>query len=250
MTNEPATTLDELTKQFAALMDACEKVMHGSSDAAVQAEQIAALDVYVKQIKAYKWNAISQCFDDIANRLFHFQCMAQAVRAYLQVWVDFKDGEFQKAWSSLIDANEYSGVAAKAFDADGTRVLVSRLVELERALFPSFGIYFSAGFTETVGNCSICRQGFGRCDHLENHVYAGRLCLRVDRKIIKVDHFSMVDTPRDRRCIIPEIENDDAMMVSRFTHLVVGPAGDEVDKVEPGRRVRGVMLNFSSLDFD
>lgn len=253
MASKPSVSFEDLVKDFTDQIDACECVMPGSLDSTLQVKMVDEMQAYITQVRGYKWQAINLGHREVADKLFHFQCIAQAMQAYLQIWIEFKAGKYEDAWGFLIDAYEFTGVAAKAYDANLNRVMLRRLEEVEHALFPSFAVYFSGGFVETIGNCSICEQNFMLCDHLENHVYAGRLCQRTGRKITQVDHFAMVDAPRDRRCIIPEVENDTGEMVSRFTGLITGPAGDS-DAADSdgaaGRRARGTMLNMKSLPFD
>ncbi len=250
MESEGPVTLAALTAEFAKLIDDCWRLLPGSTDAEFQSSQVAVLDAYIVRIKGFKYGAISQGVEPVANRLFHFQCFAQALRAYFQVWLSFKAERYSEAWGNLIDAYEYSAIAAKASDEQSNEILDQRLGEIERTLFPSFSVYLSSGFTQTIGKCSICGEPFGVCDHLENTVYMGRLCRRVDVQIIEMDHVSLVDDPRDRRCIIPEVENENGQMVNRFTQKVADDIPPSAESEEKGRSVRGVLMNFKTLDLN
>jgi len=39
-------------------------------------------------------------------------------------------------------------------------------------------------------------------------VYWGRLCVRIHPEIVKLDHISLVEEPRDKRCVITEFTDD------------------------------------------
>lgn len=250
MATSKGRTMQELLAEFQGLLFDSGRLMAGSTDIELQRFQITTLNEYIDRIKGFKRGAIADQVDEAANLLFHMQCFAQAVRSIFELWVSFKEGDYAEAWGHMIDAEEYNAVSAKASVQPSNPVLTRRLEDLERVLFPSFAAFFSAGFTETIGDCSICGTPFGDCDHLENHIYCGCLCRRVNRRMISPDHVAFVDDPKDRRCIISVVENEKGQMVSRFTGKVSEEDVPDSNLVEPGRRAKGVMMTFSSLDFD
>ncbi len=127
-----------------------------------------------------------------ANDFFHMQCMVNALKASLQMWVNLKNDLYQKSWSCLMDAQEYTVIALRINEYEGILNLQKQLTSIEEAVFPGWKLYNSPGFIETVGKCSICGKNFMECDHIEKQVYSGSLCQRVERKIIEMDHNSII----------------------------------------------------------
>jgi hypothetical protein len=72
------------------------------------------IDGYVLGIKHIKAQAVDRAEEDIARLMLHFQCMLRSVQLALRVWVELKDGDNVRAWSNLVDAQEYCEVALVA----------------------------------------------------------------------------------------------------------------------------------------
>lgn len=212
---------------------------------ALQQEEIDALDDYIARVKKYKYLAIRKVDEPLANLFFHCQCLMQSLQASLRVWVVLKTKRPSEAWAHLIDAQEYLDISRKAKPDATLSRFEERLRSMEDSLFPSQNLYNSAGFSETIGKCSICQQPFAMCDHLEGHIYMGQLCQRVDREIIEVNHGALVRDPRDRRCVLVKNSNDDGRMIDRFTLEDVGPKKDDGDQA---MHVEGVIMSFRQLD--
>ncbi|MFV2058660.1 MAG: hypothetical protein ACC707_19530 [Thiohalomonadales bacterium] len=117
---------------------------------------------------------------------------------------------------------------------------------MEIALFPGWALYNSPGHTETIGKCSICGSAFTKCEHIENNIYMGQLCLRIDRKLIEADHSALVKNPKDRRCIMTKVSGDNGKMIDYFTWEET----NDIKGDEEGMYVEGVILSFHSLDFN
>lgn len=179
------------------------------------------------KIKAFKRAAQSESMEEMANKCLHMQCMTNALKASLSMWVLLKADKHVESWGLLVDAQEYVGIARQIEDYEGARLLSEKLTSIEHAVFPSWGLYSSPGFTETIGNCSVCGLGFIKCDHIEGHVYCGSYCRRINRKIVNMDHSALVEEPRDRRCIINTLSNDDGEMICNFTYEKTGKMSSE-----------------------
>ena len=197
-------------------------------------------------MKEYKSQAIDTKDEHTANLLFHFQCMVNSMAASLRLWVSLKDKNYHDAWCNLVDAQEYIEVALKIADYPGIRNMETHLKAMEIALFPGWALFNSPGHTETVGKCSICSAPFVQCEHIENQIYLGRFCQRVDRKIIEAHHSALVKNPKDRRCILTKISGDHGKMIDYFTWEETG----EENKDDNNMYVEGVLLSFHQLDLN
>lgn len=215
--SEEKISLQEIHKNYANFIDSCDRYNFFTRSLEKQKEKIEECSSHIDLIKFYKAQAIKCNSEFEANHLFHMQCMINAMKSSLRMWVQVKENNFAEAWNFLIDAKEYIEIALKITDYEGVRNLESKLKAVEDSVFPNWALFNSPGFTETIGKCSICRSNFALCDHLENHVYVGRLCQRVEREIIEVDHVALVENPRDKRCIIRRLTNSDGKTVDYFT---------------------------------
>lgn len=237
-------SFDEIRNDYFDFIDSCGKFNFFTRSKRIQSEKVVECEYYLQVIKSYKKQVIDQGVEALANELFHMQCMVNASRSSLLMWIDLKEEKFNDAWSNLVDAQEYISIALKIKDYEGLRNLEKRLQGAEESLFPGWSLYNSPGFVETIGNCSICGELFSFCDHVENQIYMGQLCQRIDRTIVRADHFAFVENPRDRRCIITKISEDDGREIDYFTWEKTGEKKDNSD----GMHAEAVMFNISTLD--
>ena len=240
-------SFDEIREIYVNFIDSCGRFNFFTRSFEMQKEKATECAQYISLIKSYKAQAIDRNSELEANHFFHMQCMMNAMKSSLEMWVKIKENQFEKAWCLLVDAQEYTEVALKVADYEGVRNLESKLASIEHSIFPDWALYNSPGHTETIGKCSICHKNFFLCDHIENKIYLGRLCQRVDREIIEANHVALVKNPKDRRCIITKITDDDGKTLDYFTweesdkQLSGNPKADEM-------MISAIILSFSSLD--
>lgn len=186
-----------------------------------------------------------------ANCFLYMHCVLSAVESMLRCFRDVRGGKGEKAWSFLIDAYEYLEVSYKAAlitNAEDRQLasihtLRERLEKIE-ALFPGHALYNSPGFVETIGNCSVCGISFYDCDHVEGEIYKGRYCQRVNRKILEVEHFALVEYPRDRRCVFTKIPMGDGYKKNYFSREI------EFEKSSESDTYNAILFCAKSLDLD
>lgn len=237
-------SFDDVRNHYFDFIDSCGKFNFFTRSKRIQSEKVIECENYLKVIKSYKKQVIGQGIEALANELFHMQCMVNACRSSLLMWVAVKEDKFNKAWSDLVDAQEYISIALKIKDYEGVRNLEKRLQGAEESIFPGWSLYNSPGFVETIGNCSVCGELFSLCDHVENQIYMGQLCLRIDRKIVRADHFALVQNPRDRRCIITKISENDGQEIDYFTWEKTGINKDN----SGGMRAEAILFKIPTLD--
>lgn len=242
--NEKRISFEEIHEAFCDFIDSCGKFSFYTRPIEMQRHKVAECDKYIAAIKQYKSQAIEKNNEHAANQFFHMQCMIHALRSSLLMWIELKENRFGNSWTYLVDAQEYTSIALRVNDYEGIRNLESRLKGAEESLFPGWKIYNSPAFVETIGKCSICHNPFSECNHVENEIYMGSLCQRVDRKIVRVDHFAFVENPRDRRCIITKTSDDDGNEIDYFT---LEKTGKKVNNDE-GYHVEGRMFCTPTLD--
>tara|TARA_R110001599_G_scaffold75302_1_gene206908 strand:- start:581 stop:1318 length:738 start_codon:yes stop_codon:yes gene_type:complete len=242
--NEKRVSNEEIHEAYCEFIDSCAKFSFYTRSIEVQREKVAECDNYLVTIKQYKSQAIDKNNEPAANQFLHMQCMIHSLRSSLLMWITLKEDSFEKSWTHLVDAQEYTAIALRINDYEGVRNLEARLKGAEQSLFPGWKFYNSPGFVETVGKCSICHAPFSDCDHVENEIYMGSLCQRIDRNIVRVDHFAFVENPRDRRCIITKTSDNEGNEIDYFTWEKTGNKADN----DEGHHVEGRMFCIPTLD--
>jgi len=191
--------------------------------------------------------AVEQNKESDANAFFHIQCMTNAMISLLKMFLELKRRKYQKAWNLLVDAQEYTSFAMRVSEgSNGVESLVAHLNKLEEVLFPGFPIYHSIGFIMRGGVCSICGNKLEFCPHIEEQIYLGRVCRRIHIKDVDVDHFAMVDNPKDRRCIPVEFEFEPGKVFDYITLKFLRNTIDSEQKT--GTYMRAAVYNFNDLD--
>lgn len=236
-------TFEKIHDDYCGFIDSCHKFNCFTRSQIFQKEKIVECEQHILYVKSFRYQAKEKENEYEANHFFHMQCMINAMRSSLLMWVELKADNFNKAWNHLIDAQDYTGIALKVSDYEGVRNLEKKLICAEKSLFPGWAMYNSPGFTETIGDCSICKKKFTTCIHIEGNIYCGSLCYRINRKIIDVDHSALVKHPKDKRCVITEISGDDGKMINYFTWEKTGESNEGEDN-----RLRAVIFNYGGLD--
>jgi hypothetical protein len=241
MSNNKAT-IPQLAEEYTAVVAEAGKFGYLVRDTELQQEQVDILLKLKDRIKAFKYGAIKAGNEEAANTLFHLQCGLNAQISFLTIWIFIKKGDYYAAWDSLIDAEEYVSIAMKAADGGfGLEEFLDRLKRVEEIVFPGYNVYSSCGAIIQGGLCTVCGKPFSDCDHIEGLVYWGRLCVRVNWEVIKLDHIAVVDEPRDRRCVITELTTDDGWCRDYMTWRKTKEAEDPKE---------GTLGSFVSRVFD
>jgi hypothetical protein len=212
----------------------------------LQREKVEECKAYIAQMKHFKVQAASSSNEYTANQFFHMQSVLNALHSTFSMWCSIKNTQYQQAWNQLVDAQEYVVVALKIQEYKGITDFQKNLSSIEEVIFPSWSLFNSPGMIETIGKCSICGENFALCDHVENGIYMGSMCQRISREIIEYNHTAFVKIPRDRRCIITEISDDEGCMIDSFTWE---KTGENCELSEDAvANVKAVMLNCNGLD--
>jgi hypothetical protein len=149
----------------------------------------------------------------------------------------------------MIEAEKYLEYGSKCINDGfyGLEEFGRRLLEIEHSIFPGFPYYNSVGLIIKGGICSICGASFAHCDHMQEMIYWGRVCKIINPENITLDHSAIVEIPKDRRCIITEISDENGHMIDYFTWEIAREAKPE----EKGERIiSGVLFNNNELDIN
>ncbi|WP_448244053.1 hypothetical protein [Pseudoxanthomonas mexicana] len=213
----------------------------------LQGAKIKEIDKFIAELKAFKRWAIDHEVERLANDLFHFQCFIRSIQSSLETWLNIKNNEPESAWHSLMDAIDYKDIALRIQDYEGIRKHEALLIGAKRLLFPEKMIFNSPAFRSTIGTCSICGAPFQSCDHIEDFIYSGRLCRRINISILEANHSAIVENPRDPRCIMTERSDEDGNMINM---LSLELTGEKLGKTDNAMHVKGIILATKALDVE
>jgi hypothetical protein len=235
-----------IVDQYNELLTRTAKYDYFVRDAQIQKMTIEELKSRIAVLKGFKRQARERNDEEAANAFLHMQCVLYSRISSLSMWIELKRHKFHRAWDHLIDAQEYLAYAKRASSKGfGIDDLVAKLVKVEQGIFPGFPLYNSLGLTFKGGVCSVCGKKLEECEHIEEKIYYGVVCRRIRIESIDVDHTALVAEPKDRRCIISEVEDDNGEMRDYITWKVLRKKSTADDK---GKIIRGVVYNSHDLD--
>lgn len=237
-------TFKDIHKQFCEKIDKFQFYNNFTVNLSFKKTAINDCIDFIQYIKNTKYQAIKQNCSYEADQLFHMQCFLNSLLSSLKIWIFLAEENYKKAWDSLIDAQDYLIIAKKINTYEGIINLDKHLESIEKSIFPQRKIYLSAAFTSSIGYCSICDKEFFECDHIENNIYCGRLCLRIKLTNFKANHVALVENPDDKRCIITSYGKDNSVIDS-FTLDVIEDKNEAQNGI-----IHGYMLSFKNLDWD
>lgn len=243
-----AETIDEV---FSSSVLRLFRTLHFTLSARIIRVKVEELDQLVLIHKSYKYQAVERGDEFHANCFFYMQCVLASIRSVYLVFEYVKKEDNGKAWGALIDAYDYIDIAAKAGAKTnvppgedgmlGTAKIRQNIESIELALFPSHGKYNSPGLLETIGKCSVCDCSFFECDHIEGEIYMGSYCQRVSRELIDLEHFALVDNPRDRRCIFTSRHDEAGVAIDCFS-------GEPLTEKIDSNTYQGILFYMGGLD--
>lgn len=138
--------------------------------------------------------------EDLLNDKFILALYPDLMRSYADTWRNIKEGTFGKSWISLQDALDILGLYKKHAGIS-IPLFQKQLLDLER-VYP-YTVFFSLGMVVDCYECVLCGNDIDgeECPHRRGELYAGRIA----RAIIKgpiANHVSMVNNPKDKRCVM------------------------------------------------
>lgn len=194
--------LDALVQRIGPVIAYATKNAYPVKHASVLWKSINELTVLHDELRRVKALAINQQNEDVANHFLGFQAMVRSVREELRMWCWLKKNKPDKAWISFVESEEWAYLALRTpASNESVERHIQRLSEIERSLFPNM-MFASAGFEHAPGKCSICRAEFHGCEHVAGKIYCGQVCAEVGLSELRMDHVSIVTSPRDKRCHI------------------------------------------------
>jgi len=192
-------------------------MLFASRDAGLQRKTQERIGRAMKRVSDLKAQAVSRGDEPGANLMLGFECVFRCLAEELEMWIQLKAGEADKAWDALIHAEDAAVGAARAHP--GFAHLpehLKRLEALERLVFPG-QVFVSSGFIVRRQVCTICEQDYDDCGHIAGQPYWGEFCT-IRQEEISLDHVSLVEDPASKLCRITH-SGEGASRQNRMTGL-------------------------------
>ena len=204
--------------RFNEIIKSCEAYLFITRDSNLQKEAIISLSDLRKQVLAIKYKVIKNKDERFANILLGYECVVQSMISELQMWIDLKLDEPDKAWDSLILAQNSNVAAIRSDDGFGHLAQRSKKLEMiENIIFPP-QLFLSIGLIVENQKCSICHKEYEDCDdHIEGKPYMGEICSLIIKKP-KIDHMAIVQNPANKKCRIIELDARNTMTLKIEDH--------------------------------
>lgn len=167
----------------------------------IQKEEIETLTNYRNKLKELKKQFVERNLENEANLIYCIDKSLLAVQYELQMLVNIKEDKMREAWGNLVNAQVIYGTVVRnyPFELETTIGYVERLEVYEKLLFPKM-FFSSVGGIIKKSNCSICKESYGKCNHIKGRLYNGELCVR-EISEMELEEVSLVDVPANKHCI-------------------------------------------------
>jgi hypothetical protein len=197
----------EITRQFNATIDHCETFCFVTRAIELQEEAVRQIEPFLQQAEKAKGECVKDGNEDAANLIFGLQLSAISLKEQLNMWIELKRDNPDKAWDYLVNAKTSARAAMRAHKTRLTlQNYYNRLCAIEETVFPP-QVFASAGFKVIKSKCSICNKGYGICNHLVGMPYMGQMCTRIIEEA-EIQETSIVKNPDDKRCRITSFSDN------------------------------------------
>lgn len=226
----------------------CEKFAFLPRDIQYQKKSVKKLTELLGESADVREAVILEEDEEAANQILALRCMINAVRYDLKMWIDIKQGEWDKAWNSLVDAQESAKSGRTAHDIAlhcNVENYLSKLEYIEKFLFPPQN-FNSPEIIVSRFICSLCNEDYNECNHIAGQSYWGFFCQRVVDDIATMRASAIVENPKDKKARITEHITEDNMIRNQMTWTKKEMTEEEKEKYEDKSNdqfvMRGILL--------
>lgn len=195
-------------QKFNEQVTAAEVFIIATRSSKLQKETLSDLNTLYEQATEEKRAAQANKNEEYANILLGCQCVIMALASSIAMWLFIKEGDPDKAWDKLIEAQNSSINAMRASDSfNHVGSLYQHLSVIEQLVFPP-QVFISSGMIAQEQTCSICNKNYEDCEHIVCMPYNGEFCsIRMGK--FEADHVAIVKSPVDKRCRVVSFDDGD-----------------------------------------
>lgn len=197
-----------LIKEFNDVASRVQKKAFITIGIEIQKNEISNLQNYRNELADLKKDFQNRKLENEANLVYCIENSLLALEYELQMLVNIKEDKMSQAWGNLVNAQVTYGTVLKnyPFDFESETGYLERLEQYEKLLFPNL-FFQSAGGIIKKSHCSICKEKYGKCEHLKGKLYNGEICCRIISEM-ELEEVSLVDNPANKHCRVLTIETD------------------------------------------
>lgn len=169
--------------------------------------------------------AIETNDEKLANAQFVFDRYFQLFVNLTTFFGMLKEEKYRRSWDKLQDCNDIARTIGRLIDLEKRweiPSIVNLLLQYE-GLYP-YMFFISPEVVIEKSHCSICGRSMRDfdCSHRIGMLYWGKLCYEVFDKVNKIPSLSLVEHPRDKRCVIEMIGNEPVRFGRLQNYLQLG----------------------------
>lgn len=191
-----------LIKEFNEMAQVAQRKAFITVGIEIQKDEVETLTNYRNELKELKKQFLERNLENEANLIYCIENSLLAVQYELQMLVNIKEDKMKEAWGNLVNAQVIYGTVVRnyPFELETTNGYVERLEGYEKLLFPKM-FFSSVGGIIKKSNCSICKENYGKCNHIKGRLYNGELCVR-EISEMELEEVSLVEVPANKHCIM------------------------------------------------
>jgi hypothetical protein len=159
---------------------------------------------FMRSTVQLKEATIKENDEDSANTLLAIECFCQALQSEMLMWLALKKEDPNTAWDYLIDAQDWvkASTRTKYLERLQQEEYIEKLHQIEKVVFPP-QVFNSPSMVIKSVQCSICKEKYGKRNHIAGKAYMGRLCSEQVTEFI-LQHVAIVSYPFDKKARVPE----------------------------------------------
>jgi hypothetical protein len=168
-------------------------------------ERLASmLKDFMRSTAQLKEATIKENDEDSANTLLAIECFCQALQSEMLMWLALKKEDPNNAWDYLIDAQGWvkASTRVKYLKRLQQEEYIEKLHQIEKVVFPP-QVFNSPAMVIRSVQCSICKEKYGKCNHIAGKAYMGRLCSEQVTEF-EFQHVAIVSYPFDKKARVTE----------------------------------------------
>lgn len=248
--------IESFVERYTDVITDCEKFALLPRGTQYQRQSIKKLTDLLNESAEVRKEVILEEDEEAANQILALRCMINAVRYDLKMWIDLKEEKWDKAWTSLVDAQESAKSARTAHEIAAQCNVNSYLAKLEcieKFLFPP-QTFNSPEIIVNTFLCSLCGEDYNKCEHIAGQPYWGFFCQRVVDGISTMRASAIVENPKDKKARVTEHITDDDMVRNQMTWVKREMTDEERERNEDRSDdylvMRGILLTANDGETD
>jgi hypothetical protein len=211
--------IESFLPKYTEIVQNCERHLFASVDAGLKRRSMRNLTGLARRERRLKLDIIREEDENAANQMLALQCLTNALRYELKMWIEMDNEQYDTAWNVLIDAQGAAEGARSAHRiSHGCSVnrYLSKLDSYMSVLFPPQQFNSPAIFVEKW-ECNLCGTDYSECPHIAGEPYWGFFCQRKAVNILDAREMALVNNPKDKKARIYEVILDENTVRDQLT---------------------------------